>query len=102
MQIGIPKELVQGETRVAATPASVIALSKLGFRVCVATQAGAQASYRDADYKHAGAEIVSQTEIWKQDHLESTRSDDEIAQLQPDTTLISFIWRRKIHSYWLN
>lgn len=44
MQIGVPRELLAGETRVAASPSSVEQLIKLGFDVVVETQAGALAS----------------------------------------------------------
>ena len=35
MRIGIPKESLAGETRVACTPATVTQLHKLGFEVAV-------------------------------------------------------------------
>lgn len=40
MQIGVPKEILAGETRVAASPKSVEQLLKLGFEVVVETGAG--------------------------------------------------------------
>ena len=50
MRIGIPKERVAGERRVAATPKSVIQLKKLGFQVAVKTGAGEAASFTDEQY----------------------------------------------------
>ncbi len=38
MRIGIPKESLAGETRVACTPATVAQLLKLGFEVVVETR----------------------------------------------------------------
>ena len=35
MKIGIPRESLSGETRVACTPATVALLSKLGFETVV-------------------------------------------------------------------
>ncbi|MCG6336524.1 hypothetical protein K6U57_08620, partial [Vibrio alginolyticus] len=35
MQIGVPKEILAGETRVAASPSSVEQLIKLGFEVVI-------------------------------------------------------------------
>ena len=35
MQIGVPKEVIAGETRVAASPKSVEQLLKLGFDVAI-------------------------------------------------------------------
>ena len=47
MRIGVPKERQSSETRVAATPATVIQLKKLGFDVAVETGAGHLASFDD-------------------------------------------------------
>ena len=47
MQIGIPRETLGGETRVAATPKTVSQLIALGHSVVVEAGAGAKASYPD-------------------------------------------------------
>ncbi len=67
MQIGVPRETLAGETRVAASPKSVEQLLKLGFEVCVESQAGALASFEDAAYEQAGAKVVTADEAWKSD-----------------------------------
>ena len=51
MNIGIPKESLAGETRVACTPATVTQLQKLGFAVVVERGAGQGASLADAAYE---------------------------------------------------
>ena len=48
MKIGIPKESLAGETRVACTPATVAQLQKLGFDVVVENGAGLGANFNDA------------------------------------------------------
>ena len=58
MRIGIPKESLAGETRVACTPATVAQLLKLGFEVVVEHDAGAGASLNDAAYAAAGAAVA--------------------------------------------
>lgn len=58
MRIGIPKESLAGETRVACTPATVAQLLKLGFEVVVEHDAGAGASLNDAAYAAAGAQAA--------------------------------------------
>lgn len=58
MQIGIPRESLAGETRVAATPSTVEQLRKLGFDVVVEAGAGALASFDDAAFSAAGATVV--------------------------------------------
>lgn len=67
MLIGVPRETLAGETRVAASPKSVEQLLKLGFEVCVESQAGALASFEDSAYEEAGAKVVSADEAWKSD-----------------------------------
>ena len=58
MKIGIPKEIHDGERRVATTPDVVVQLRKLGFDVAVESGAGAPANFADSAYADAGAEIV--------------------------------------------
>ena len=57
MQIGIPRETLPGETRVAATPETVKKLVKAGHTVLVERDAGAAACYPDTDYEQAGATL---------------------------------------------
>ena len=58
MRIGIPRERLTNETRVAATPKTVEQLLKLGFTVAVESGAGQLASFDDKAFVQAGAEIV--------------------------------------------
>jgi NAD(P) transhydrogenase subunit alpha len=57
MQIGVMREARPGERRVAATPATVAQLLKLGYRVVVEPQAGVAAHFDDAAYEEAGASV---------------------------------------------
>lgn len=98
MQIGVPKETLAGETRVAASPKSVEQLLKLGFEVCVETQAGALASFDDSAYEEAGAKVVSAHQAWESDIILKVNAPivdenlDEIALIKEGASLISFIW----------
>ena len=58
MDIGIPKEIKDGETRVGAVPSMVRALTADGHMVVVETQAGAHAGYSDQTYREAGAMVA--------------------------------------------
>jgi NAD(P) transhydrogenase subunit alpha len=58
MKIAIPRERRAHETRVAASPQSVKKLAGLGCEVAVEKGAGAGASYADAAFKEAGAEVA--------------------------------------------
>ncbi|WP_162602515.1 Re/Si-specific NAD(P)(+) transhydrogenase subunit alpha [Nocardioides daejeonensis] len=57
MIIGVIREQSPGETRVAATPATVTQLAKLGYQVVVETGAGELSSFADQAYVDAGATI---------------------------------------------
>ncbi|WP_446665431.1 Re/Si-specific NAD(P)(+) transhydrogenase subunit alpha [Flexivirga sp. B27] len=57
MRIGVVKEAAAGETRVAATPATVRQLQGLGYDVTVEPGAGERSSFTDAAYAEAGAEV---------------------------------------------
>ncbi len=67
MIIGIPKESLIGENRVAGAPSSVSALIKLGFTVQVQKGAGSKASFTDEEYRVSGAEIVANNTCWQSD-----------------------------------
>jgi NAD(P) transhydrogenase subunit alpha len=102
MKIGIPKEIHQGEMRVATTPDAAGQIIKLGFSVSIESGAGIGANISDEAYKEAGVEIVADTRtLWKQsDIIMKVRAPErnlklaieETDLLSPDTCLISFIW----------
>jgi len=95
MRIGVPRELFEGEKRVATTPDVSSQLIKMGFDVAVESNAGAAANYSDASYVAAGCSIASADEIWRDsDIILKVRgpSDAEAASLHANQTLISFLW----------
>lgn len=59
MKIGIPKEGMSGEQRVAAVPETVAKMVKAGMEVIVETGAGLASHINDQDYISAGAKISS-------------------------------------------
>lgn len=59
MQIGIPAEILAGETRVAATPETVKKFVALGYKLVVQSGAGIRASCTDKAYEEAGATIAA-------------------------------------------
>ena len=96
MKVGVIKEIFPGECRVAATPETARRLiEKQGFEVTVETGAGDLASFPDQSYRSAGCKIAdTSSQIWGEcDIVLKVRSpsDEEIEQLRPDTTLISFL-----------
>ncbi|MDF3342026.1 Re/Si-specific NAD(P)(+) transhydrogenase subunit alpha [Mycolicibacterium septicum] len=90
MIIGIPRESLTGETRVAATPQTVGQIIKLGYEVVVETGAGAASSFSDAAYVEAGAEIG---QAWDADVVLKVNAPDdaEIGKLRDGATLVSLI-----------
>lgn len=58
MRIGVPREGLAGETRVALIPESVEKLIKAGSSVAVESGAGLQAGFPDDEYRRKGAEIL--------------------------------------------
>ena len=96
MRIGVPKEIYEGECRVATTPDVVTQLKKLGFDVAVESGAGEKSSYSDDAYREAGCEVIgSAGDLWsKSDIVLKVRApeSEEAARLRADQTLISFLW----------
>ena len=62
MQIGIPREIKDGERRVALTPEAVRALIMTGNTVVVESGAGVGSGFADQQYADAGARIVGLAE----------------------------------------
>ena len=93
MIIGIPRESLPGETRVAATPQTVGQLIKLGYEVVVETGAGAASSFPDAAFSEAGAGVGSAEQVLAADVVLKVNAPDgaEIAALRDGATLISLI-----------
>ena len=96
MRIGVPKEIYEGECRVATTPDVAAQLMKLGFDVTVESGAGAKSSFSDDAYRDAGCDVVATAaDLWSQsDVVMKVRGpdDEEAARLRSDQTLISFLW----------
>ncbi|TQI80614.1 NAD(P) transhydrogenase alpha subunit [Serratia fonticola] len=94
MRIGVPRERLANEARVAATPKTVEQLLKLGFTVAIETAAGKLASFEDAAYEAAGATITDTADVWQSDLILKVNApqEDEIALMREGSTLVSFIW----------
>lgn len=93
LRIGIAVETAEGETRVAATPNTVVQLLALGYIVSVERGAGERSSFPDDDYRAAGAELVDRKDAWSAGVVLTVNapSDAELALLQPNATLISWL-----------
>ncbi|MES9905134.1 MAG: Re/Si-specific NAD(P)(+) transhydrogenase subunit alpha [Sedimenticola sp.] len=102
MKIGVPKEVHEGECRVAMTPETAEQIQKLGFSVALETGAGEKAHFTDEAYREAGVEIVEDVKaLWADsDIVMKVRAPechpalgiDESELLREGGNLISFIW----------
>ncbi|MFV8758082.1 Re/Si-specific NAD(P)(+) transhydrogenase subunit alpha, partial [Yersinia enterocolitica] len=94
MRIGVPRERLANEARVAATPKTVEQLLKLGFTVAIESGAGHLASFDDAAYQDAGATITDTTDVWQSDLILKVNAplEEEIPLMRAGSTLVSFIW----------
>ena len=94
MNVVIPKETLDNESRVAATPGSIKELVKAGLSVMVETQAGIKSHISDSDYKNAGASIIESKEelLLKADIVLKVLPPtlDQIVLLQPKSIVVSF------------
>ncbi len=65
MIIGVPKEIKEGEYRVAVTPTGVRELIRAGHNVIVQAGAGLGSGFYDDAYTKAGATIVLRDQAWE-------------------------------------
>ena len=92
MLIGVPREPLDSENRVAATPKTVQQILKLGFDVIVEHDAGFKASFEDQAFIDAGAKLAQSSEVWHLDVIFKVNppTDAEIDQMKEGATLVSF------------
>jgi len=64
LTIGVPKEILPNERRVAIVPATVQALVKKGFTVNVEEGAGVEANFANKEYEAAGAKILKANDVY--------------------------------------
>ena len=96
MKIGTPKEIFEGEARVAMTPDSALQLQKLGYSCVIEAGAGMAAGFSDKAYEDAGVEVVkTAAALWKAaDVVAKVRppSEAEVKRMNEGQTLISFFY----------
>jgi NAD(P) transhydrogenase subunit alpha len=92
MIIGIPKETISGEQRVALVPELVPKLTKAGLSVLVEPEAGTVAGFGDTAYQEQGA-CLERDVFARADVLLKVRAPgcEEIARLKEGSTLIGLL-----------
>ena len=93
IKIGVPKEVREGEQRVALVPDSVNRLTKQDILVTLETGAGALAGYTDDYYENAeiaasSAEILSKSDICL---TVNPATNEQIEQLKEGSILIGYL-----------
>lgn len=101
MIIGIPKEIMHDEARVACTPETVSKFVNEGFEVLVECKAGDGALFHDEDYVKAGAKMVADAqEIYdraelilkvKEPLFNEEKGKHEVDMMHKGQVLITFI-----------
>lgn len=93
MKLGIPRETLAGERRVATTPEVAKKLVAKGFEVLIEAGAGVAAHYTDAAYQEVGVKIVTRDACFAADILLKVRrpSEDEARALRSGSPYISLV-----------
>ena len=101
MVIGVPKEILEGENRVAVVPDVVSKLIKLGFQIIIEKDAGLNAGFINDKYESAGAKVIENVEeLYNSSDviLKVQRPNkNEIDLIKRDTLLITFLY--PLHYY---
>jgi H+-translocating NAD(P) transhydrogenase subunit alpha len=100
MKVGVPREVVPGERRVALVPETVKKLADSGIEVVVERGAGVAAGFADSEYAAAGATIADQAgAVLASDVVVKVTppqlgagAPDEVGQLRAGATLIGFLY----------
>ncbi len=94
MRIGVPKEIKNGEHRVAITPAAVAELVAAGHELIVESSAGFDSGYSDDDYTISGALMTDHVdEIWSAELVVKVKEPlpEEYSYLHAETALFTFL-----------
>ena len=95
MIIGVPKEIKDGEKRVAVTPQGVDALVSDRHRVLVEKGAGEGSGFSDQEYERAGATLVVKAEdVWNEAEMMvkvKEPLENEFSLMRPGQILFTFL-----------
>ena len=93
MRIAVPKEIKDGEKRVALVPDIISKLTKAGLEVVIESGAGVTAQASDEDFKKAGAEVKSGDVLTGADVVLSVQplTPSQMKSLKKGAITISFL-----------
>ena len=92
MIVGVPREILPGEQRVALTPDLVPKQTKSGLSVLLETEAGRSAGFPDSEYREQGA-LLDPEALCKADVVLKVRppTAEEIRRMKAGALLIGFL-----------
>jgi len=93
MKVGVPRETLAGERRVAIIPETARGLVKANIQVMVEAGAGEPAFFSDAAYIDAGANVTDAATAFGADAVLKVQppTPDEVGRLREGSVLISFL-----------
>jgi proton-translocating NAD(P)+ transhydrogenase subunit alpha len=93
MRIGVPRESIAGERRVALVPETLAKLIKAGAEIIIERGAGEGAGLLDAAYEAAGARIGSDADVWSADLVLKVQrpTSAEVAALKSGGYLLCYL-----------
>ena len=93
MKIGVPRESLAGETRVAITPDVVKKLTGKGFEILIEAGAGESAHFPDDEYSAVGGTLVSNAEALAAEIVVKLRkpSAEEVAAMADGAIYIGLV-----------
>ena len=105
MILGVPKESIDGESRVAIVPSTIKSLTGAGLEVVVERGAGVASSYLDKMYEDAGARLADAAEVFGssdvvlkvREPVERSDGQHEADLIKEGAALISFLFPHERH-----
>ncbi|SRR5690606_15143749 len=94
MKIGVPREILNNENRVAMTPSGAETLLASGHEVYVEKDAGAGSGFTDDEYLQAGAKIVNTAEeAWSQELVMKVKAplEEEFPFFREDLIIFTYL-----------
>src|SRR5438270_1954320 len=93
MKVGVPKESLAGERRVALIPEAARALVKANLQVTVEAGAGNAAFFSDAAYIDGGANVADSATAFASDTVLKVQPPtlEEVGKLRAGAVVISFL-----------
>ena len=99
MILGIPKEVLANETRIAVIPATVKQYISAGFTVNIQSGAGIKSQISDEEFKNVGAEILPDAaSVFNASDMilkVNSPTDDEMSMIKNGSSYISFFQTMK-------